>query len=214
MHTLSDYTRASLAIGVDEAGRGALAGPVVAAAVLLSEEFDRAGIQDSKKLTSAERQRLFERIMSAHEQGKVCVGIGFASVDIIEQQNILQATICAMHTALDAAHSAYTILNRVSCKPTVLVDGNYFHSTTYTHYRAIVHGDELVDCIAAASIVAKVTRDRWMQHEADPAFPVYGFKQHKGYGTRQHREAIRHYGTCPLHRSLFVRSTLQQSLFI
>jgi ribonuclease HII len=197
-------------IGCDEAGRGCLAGPLVAAAVYLPEGFDTAGIRDSKLLTAQQRERIFERIMAASASGQALVGVGIASVEMIDKVNVLQATMRAMHFALHELQMCRAAATLSAKGHKILVDGNYFHSTEYTNFTTIVRGDELHDCIAAASIVAKVTRDHWMRDVADRDFPHYGFKQHKGYATKQHREAILRHGTCVLHRSLFVRNILAQ----
>ncbi len=197
-------------IGVDEAGRGCLAGPLMAAAVFLSEEFDTSGLRDSKLLSPKQREKIFDRIMAANAEGTALVGIGVANVQTIDKVNVLQGTMIAMHHAINAV-----ILHPSSEKYAlesheILIDGNYFRSTEFTNFKTIVRGDELIDCIAAASIVAKVTRDKWMREIADKEFPQYGFKQHKGYATKQHREAILQHGTCGLHRTLFVRNVLNQ----
>lgn len=195
-------------IGLDEAGRGCLAGPLVAAAAFLPEGFDTTGVRDSKLLTARQREQIFERIMTANADGAALVGIGFVSVPMIDKINILQATMRAMHLALHELEQHPFAQKYVLGEHQILVDGNYFRSDEYANVKTIVRGDELHDCIAAASIVAKVSRDRWMRDEADKQFPEYGFKQHKGYATKQHREAITRHGICPLHRTLFVRNVL------
>jgi ribonuclease HII len=200
-------------IGVDEAGRGSLAGPLYAAAVYLPEDFDTSGIRDSKTLSARQREVIYKRIMVAHEAGEALVGIGVATVEVIERVNVLQATMEAMHVALQAIET-----KPLAAVHSILIDGNYFRSVASettpprANVRTIVRGDALHDCIAAASIVAKVARDGWMRETAEKEFPEYGFAQHKGYATRQHREAIRQFGTCKLHRTLFVRNVLAKNL--
>lgn len=174
--------------GVDEAGRGPLAGPVVAAAVILDELRPIAGLADSKKLTAARREALFDEIRAK----ALCCSIAEASVEEIDRLNILQATLLAMRRAVQG----------LRLKPTlVLVDGNRL-PVLDVQAEAIVKGDDLVAAISAASILAKVHRDRWcvQMHEQ---FPQYGFAGHKGYGTAAHLEALRLHGACPLHRSSF-----------
>ena len=174
--------------GVDEAGRGPLAGPVVAAAVILPEGHFIAGVDDSKKLSPAKRALLYERICGE----AAAVGTGIVGHQEIDTINILQATFKAMHLALGS----------LPVRPAhILVDGNRFRGTGIP-FTAIVDGDALCHCIAAASIIAKVTRDRIMV-EQDAVFPVYGFARHKGYGTREHLAAIEQYGLCPIHRRSF-----------
>ncbi len=197
-------------IGVDEAGRGCLAGPLVAAAVFLPEDFDTSGVRDSKLLTPRQREITFERIMTANAEGTALVGIGFVSVEVIDKVNVLQATMRAMHLALHELEQHPSARNNALGQHQIFVDGNYFRSDEYANVKTIVRGDQLHDCIAAASIVAKVSRDRWMLGEADKQFPEYGFRQHKGYATKQHREAILKHGICPLHRALFVRNILEK----
>lgn len=196
-------------IGVDEAGRGCLAGPLVAAAVFLSDDFDTSGIRDSKLLSAKQREHLYEGILNGMETGTAIVGVGIASVEQIDKINILQATMLAMHTAIGNVLEHSSSGRWSLATHHILIDGNYFRSETYQNTQTVIRGDELHDCIAAASIVAKVTRDRWMQEIADKEYPQYGFKQHKGYATKQHREAILRYGICELHRTLFVRNVLK-----
>lgn len=175
--------------GVDEAGRGPLAGPVVAAACVLPEGAQIAGIDDSKKLISSERFEIFQRILSLPD---VDYGIGIVEAYLIDQVNILQATFQAMLAAI--AHLA---------RPPdyLLVDGDKMPSTPIAG-EAIVRGDASSQSIAAASILAKENRDGLMRafHEE---WPEYGFAAHKGYGTKKHRLAIEKYGPCPIHRMSF-----------
>jgi ribonuclease HII len=174
--------------GVDEAGRGPLAGPVVAAAVILPERCYIEGVDDSKKLVAAKRERLFDIIC----ERAIAVGTGVVSHLDIDEVNILQATFRAMHRAIDS----------LSARPGhLLIDGNRF-SGRGIPFTTIVDGDALCHSIAAASIIAKVTRDRLMI-EQDKLYPEYGFARHKGYGTAQHRAAIEQHGLCPIHRRSF-----------
>jgi ribonuclease HII len=214
--------RGIAAIGVDEAGRGCLAGPVVAAAAYLSERFERerAGgktLRDSKALSATRREAAFERLVEARAAGEAVFGVGFASVETINNINILQATMAAMHAALEDLEKEAARLGGEFAEVTsagagqapILIDGNYFRSAAYaSRAQTVVGGDGLYDCIAAASIAAKVTRDRWMRDYADKEFPQYGFARHAGYATKAHREAIARHGVCPLHRALFVRNVL------
>lgn len=176
--------------GVDEAGRGCLAGPVVAAAVIIPPEFALDGLNDSKALSPKKRAALYDAVVSSC----LCHGVGFRDQRHIEQHNILQATMHAMHEAVDALSPAPAHL---------LIDGNYFRGH-HLPYTTVVDGDALCVSIAAASIVAKVTRDRWMEEVADALYPQYGFARHKGYATPEHRRAIAAHGPCDLHRRTFL----------
>jgi len=183
--------------GVDEAGRGPLAGPVVAAAVIFPKEFFIYGVDDSKKLSARKREELFILI----SQQATSIGVGIIDHTVIDRINILQATHAAMRRAIE----------NLAVKPDyVLVDGNSFNHDTLC-FQNIVGGDATSFTIAAASIIAKVTRDRLMC-ELDVHFPQYGFARHKGYGTPQHIEAIRTYGVCDIHRKSFHLSILQGEL--
>lgn len=177
-----------LVAGVDEAGRGPLAGPVVAAAVILDDRVPIPGLADSKKLSALQRDRLHDAIR-AHA---LCCSVAEASVEEIDRLNILQATLLAMRRAVEG----------LRLKPAlVLVDGNRL-PVLDVRAEAIVKGDAKVAAISAASILAKVTRDRQLlDHHA--AFPQYGFDRHKGYGTADHLQALREHGPCPLHRRSF-----------
>lgn len=175
--------------GVDEAGRGPLAGPVVAAAVVLPADFELAGLDDSKKLTPARRERCFEQLKA---DPRIRIGVGSASVAEIDQINILRATHLAMRRALQAL---------AEMPGHALVDGLPVKSLPIPH-TALVKGDGLSRSIAAASVVAKVTRDRLMA-EIDREFPCYGFAKHQGYGTRQHLQALAEWGPCRHHRLSF-----------
>lgn len=185
-----------LMAGVDEAGRGPLAGPVVAAAVILDDLNPIAGLNDSKKLTAARRDRLFDEIRAR----ALCCSIAHATVQEIDELNILQATLLAMRRAVQG----------LRLKPVkVLVDGNRLPVLDVVA-EAIVKGDALVPAISAASILAKVTRDRWCD-ELHAQYPLYGFDKHKGYGTVEHLQALRALGACPQHRQTFspVRDVLK-----
>ena len=177
-----------LVAGVDEAGRGPLMGPVVAAAVILDDLNPIKGLADSKKLTALRRDKLYDEI-----RGKaLCFHIAQATVEEIDEINILQATMLAMKRAVEG----------LRLKPhKVLVDGNRI-PTLMVVAQAIVGGDALVPAISAASILAKVWRDRWCQ-EFHLAYPQYGFATHKGYGTAEHLAALRAHGACPQHRRTF-----------
>ena len=177
-----------LMAGVDEAGRGPLAGPVVAAAVILDDLNPIMGLADSKILTALRREKLFDEIRAK----ALCCSIAEASVEEIEQLNILQATLLAMRRAVEGLRLQPKL---------VLVDGNRLPLLTI-RAEAIVKGDALVPAISAASILAKVHRDRWCA-DYDQQYPQYGFAQHKGYGTAQHLAALREHGACPQHRKTF-----------
>ncbi len=177
-----------LVAGVDEAGRGPLAGPVVAAAVILDDLHPIAGLADSKKLTAARREALFDEIRAK----ALCFCIAEASVEEIDRLNILQATMLAMQRAVLG----------LRLKPVrALVDGNRL-PVLEMQGEAIVKGDALVPAISAASILAKVHRDRWCDG-LHARFPHYGFATHKGYGTAAHLLALREFGACPEHRTSF-----------
>ncbi|QHE85786.1 ribonuclease HII [Hydrogenophaga sp. BPS33] len=177
-----------LLAGVDEAGRGPLAGPVVAAAVILDERVRIKGLADSKQLTEARRERLYDEICAT----ALCCSVAQASVEEIDQLNILQATMLAMRRAVLG----------LRLKPNkVLVDGNRLPSLDVLA-EAIVSGDALVPSISAASILAKVTRDRLLR-ELHLQHPEYGFDRHKGYGTEQHMQALKTHGALAVHRRSF-----------
>lgn len=179
-----------LICGVDEAGRGPLAGPVCAAAVILPRGLVIEGLNDSKKLTERKRDKLFDTICSE----ALSYGIAFASVEEIDQINILNAAMLAMNRAIE----------KLSVKPSLaLIDGNR-DSAINMPSRCVVKGDAKCADIAAASILAKVTRDRYMLEMAEK-YPEYHFEKHKGYGTKLHYEALRKYGPCEIHRPSFLR---------
>ena len=177
-----------LVAGVDEAGRGPLAGPVVAAAVILDDLHPVPGLADSKALTAARRESLADQIRAR----ALCVAVGSASVEEIDRLNILQATLLAMKRAVEG-------LRLTPVK--VLVDGNQLPRWSLQS-QAIVDGDAKVPCICAASIVAKVHRDN-LCVQLHEQFPHYGFAQHKGYPTPAHKAAIVRHGPCPIHRMTF-----------
>ncbi len=178
--------------GIDEAGRGPLAGPVTAAAVILPEDFENTiGINDSKKLTSIKRDELFEIIIRSAK----AYSIVMSSVEEIEEINILQATILAMKRAVEG----------LEIKPDILlVDGNYFPKWKYDHH-CIKGGDAKSLSIAAASVLAKVARDRYMVEIAHSLYPQYNFPKHKGYGTKEHFDAIKMFGISPIHRQSYLK---------
>ena len=179
-----------LLCGVDEAGRGPLAGPVCAAAVILPRGTEIPGLDDSKKLSEKKRELLFPQI----QEKALAWSVAFATVEEIEELNILRATFLAMNRAIEG----------LAIRPDLaLIDGNQNRDIRMPS-RCIVHGDARCASIAAASILAKVSRDRLMTELAEK-YPEYGFAQHKGYGTKAHMEAIRRYGPSPMHRLSFLK---------
>ena len=179
-----------LVCGVDEAGRGPLAGPVCAAAVILPRGLLIPGLDDSKKLSEKKREELFEVI----KEKALCYAIAFASVEEIEEHNILAATFIAMNRAIC----------QLDPKPSIaLIDGNRTAGIEIES-RSVVKGDSKCADIAAASILAKVTRDRYMLQMAEK-FPQYHFEKHKGYGTKLHYEALREHGPSEIHRMSFLK---------
>ena len=173
--------------GVDEAGRGPLAGPVVAAAVILPKNHSIEGLIDSKKLTAKKREKLYKEITN------ICdYGIGIVSHRTIDKINVLQATFKAMRVA---------ILNLKQKPDNTLIDG-YGLPDQVIKNEGVIGGDNLIECISAASIIAKVTRDELML-KIDDIFPEYGFAKHKGYGTKEHMENLNIYKACPIHRKTF-----------
>lgn len=183
-----DWHAPGLVAGVDEAGRGPLAGPVVAAAVILDGRKRIRGLADSKVLTPLRRQRLYDEILDK----ALCCSIALATVEEIDSLNILQATLLAMRRAVEGLRLPPAL---------VMVDGNRL-PVLPMRAEAIVDGDAKVKAISAASILAKVHRDRWCA-EIDAAFPQYGFAAHKGYGTAAHLAALRAHGACEHHRRTF-----------
>jgi len=176
--------------GVDEAGRGPLAGPVCAAAVILPRGIEIPGLNDSKKLTEKKREALYDVIISS----ALSYGIAFATVDEIEELNILGATYLAMNRAIAKLDTPPAI---------ALIDGNRNEKIEFPS-RTLIGGDAKCASIAAASILAKVTRDRYMLEMAEK-YPEYSFERHKGYGTKVHYAAIREYGMSPIHRPSFLK---------
>lgn len=219
-------------IGVDEAGRGAIAGPVVAAAVLISRDFlesrwaiAKSGrVNDSKQLTAEDRAELYAEFEQLATQGQIHASYGLANVAEIETINILGATKLAMRRALEGIYPASAFEKKeepdlfssleekkafqptVSCK--ILIDGLALRNFAYPH-QGIISGDARSLCIAMASIIAKVTRDRLM-NELDKVHCGYGFAQHKGYGTEDHRDAVLKLGKCIAHRDSFLRKLFAQ----
>lgn len=190
--TILPWQSAGLLAGVDEAGRGPLAGPVMAAAVILDELHPIAGLTDSKKLTAKRREALFDEIRAK----ALCFCVAQASVQEIDRLNILQATMLAMQRAVQGLRLRPSL---------VQVDGNRLPPLAM-QAEAIVKGDLLVPAISAASILAKVTRDRWCRAFA-LRYPDYGFEAHKGYGTALHLRALAQYGPTPEHRRSFAPVT-------
>lgn len=180
----------SVICGVDEAGRGPLAGPVCAAAVILPPNAEIPGLNDSKKLSDKKRRELFPVI----KETALAYGIAFATHEEIDEINILQATYLAMERAI----------SQLSIKPDLaLIDGNRAKDFGLP-VKTVVHGDSLSASIAAASVLAKVTRDIYMEEQA-ALYPQYGFEIHKAYGTKAHYEALRAYGASPIHRMTFLK---------
>lgn len=186
---LSLYLHDPSEAGTDEAGRGCLAGPVTAAAVILPAKFQLQGLNDSKKLTYRERAILRPLI----EKQALCFGVHHIFPQEIDRINILNASIAAMHGALRQLGIS---------PPHILVDGNRFKPFGNTPFECIIKGDAKFMSIAAASILAKTYRDSYME-ELHAKFPVYNWKRNKGYPTKEHREAIRKYGCSPYHRQSF-----------
>lgn len=180
--------------GVDEAGRGPLAGPVYAAAVILSPEYPIIGLNDSKKLSEKKREFLYDIII----EEAVAYCIASASVEEIETYNILGATYLAMTRAVEGLSQTPAL---------ALIDGNRIPPNLTMPAKTVVKGDALSESIAAASILAKVSRDRVLK-ELDKQYPQYGFAVHKGYGTAAHTAALREFGPCPEHRPSFLRKIL------
>ncbi len=185
----------SFVCGVDEAGRGPLAGPVCAAAVILPDGLYIEGLNDSKKISEKKREALFDVI----KREAVTYAISFGSVEEIEEHNILQATFLAMNRAIDSLDTPADF---------AIIDGNRVPTNIKIPCKTVVKGDSVSCSVAAASVLAKVTRDRLML-EADEKWPEYAFAAHKGYGTKVHIEAIGKYGACPIHRMSFMEKFLK-----
>lgn len=177
--------------GIDEAGRGPLCGPVVAAAVILPDEYNILYINDSKKLSETKREEVYKEI----DKYAVAYGVGIVSPERIDEINILQATYEAMRTAI----------HKLSVTPDILLNDAVTIPMVDIKQVPIIKGDAKSQSIAAASIVAKVTRDHLME-EYDKLYPEYGFAKHKGYGTAAHIKAIKEYGPCPIHRRTFIKN--------
>ena len=192
----------NLICGVDEAGRGPLAGAVYAAAVILPAEYDLPGLDDSKKLTARRRDILFDLIQSS----ALSWSVASASIEEIDELNILHATMLAMQRAVAGLHIV---------PAEALIDGNRVPKGLTVPGRAIIGGDALEACISAASVLAKVSRDRDVE-TFEVLYPGYGFAKHKGYPTAQHLEALARLGPCPVHRKTFgpvMRASAQPSLW-
>lgn len=185
--------------GIDEAGRGPLAGPVVAACVVLPHDFDVMGVDDSKKLSEKKREELFEKITAK----ALAYGIGIADNSVIDEINILQATKQAMKDALEQTNARLTEKEQQGVE-LVLLDAVELKDISLPQ-RAIIKGDAKSLSIAAASIIAKVTRDRMMLGYHSQ-YPFYGFDKNKGYGTKAHYEGIERYGITPIHRRTFLKN--------
>lgn len=177
--------------GIDEAGRGPLAGPVVAGAVILPKDCEILFLNDSKKLTAKKREELFLEI----QEKAAAWGVGIVGADVIDNVNILQATYQAMRQAIE----------QLTVRPGLLLNDAVTIPDVDISQIPIIKGDAKSVSVAAASILAKVTRDRMMM-EYDILFPEYGFASHKGYGTAVHIAAIREYGSCPIHRKTFIKN--------
>ena len=191
--------------GVDEAGRGPLAGPVVAAAVILPEDFDVLGVDDSKKLTAKKRDELYDIIRSR----AVCIGVGMADHRVIDEINILQATKKAMVQAINELSSDFARRHpdeyaQGGIPDYVIFDAMKIEEVSVPQ-QSVIKGDAKVLAVAAASIIAKVTRDRMMVEYAG-LYPEYAFEKNKGYGTAAHYEGLRAVGPCPIHRRTFLKN--------
>ena len=183
-----------LVCGVDEAGRGPLAGPVCAAAVILPDNCEIEGLNDSKKISEKKREALFDII----KEKAIAYSIAYGSLEEIEEYNILEATYLAMNSAIEGLNTKADF---------ALIDGNRVPKGIKIPCETVVKGDSKSCSIAAASILAKVTRDRLML-EYDKKYPQYLFAQHKGYGTKAHYEAIKQHGVCEIHRLSFLKNVL------
>lgn len=196
---LENYT---IQVGVDEAGRGCLAGPVVAAAVILPKNYSNEELNDSKKLNLSQRNKLKSELIA---NSKIKYGIGVVSNEEIDQINILQATFLAMHRAIDQLN--------VKKMDILLIDGNRFKSYQDIEHRCIIKGDGLYQSIAAAAIIAKTHRDELMSNYHEQ-YPNYFFHKNKGYGSAQHVNAIEEFGYTPIHRKTFKLKKLTKQLFL
>lgn len=191
----SYHTESKIEVGLDEVGRGCLAGPVVASAVILPNDFDYDIVKDSKKLSEKKRKEAYDLI----KEHAVDYSISFVDAKNIDEFNILQSTMVAMHNCLDT----------LSVKPNhILVDGNVFNEYQKIPFTCVVKGDNKFYSIAAASILAKVTRDEYMKKEHEK-YPMYKWDSNKGYGSKAHCDAILEHGTTPQHRMTFLKNILQ-----
>ena len=191
--------------GIDEAGRGPLAGPVVVASVIMPRDSMIEGVNDSKKVSEKKRERLYEEIINE----AIAYGVGIISQEEIDRINILNATKEGLTLAIKEMENDLKEKNRGFEKPEIiLVDALTKIDTDHIPYKSIIKGDAKSYSIAAASIIAKVTRDRIMR-QWDEVYPMYGFAKHKGYGTAAHIAAIKEYGLCPLHRRSFVKNIIK-----
>ena len=189
-----------LIAGIDEAGRGPLAGPVVVACCIMPKDSMIEGVNDSKKISEKKREKIYEQIV----QEAISFGVGIIGQTEIDEINILQATKKGLTIAIKEAEEK--LKQKGLEKPDViLVDALTKIDTDGIAYKSIIHGDAISYSISCASIIAKVTRDRMMR-EWDKVYPQYGFEKHKGYGTSQHIAAIKEYGLCPLHRKSFTKN--------
>jgi ribonuclease HII len=198
LEEINYYNLNKLVAGVDEAGRGCLAGPVCSAAVIIPKDFNISILDDSKKLTPFQRNQAFSEIL------KFSIAFAYDMIfeENIDEINILQASIKAMHNSI----------SKLEIKPDfLLIDGNYFKDCGID-FKTIVRGDSLSPSIAAASIIAKVNRDRWMLETAHKSYPEYGFDRHKGYATKAHFDAIKQFGLLPIHRKTFLKKYFQKQL--
>lgn len=192
------FTENLIEAGCDEAGRGCIAGPVVAAAVILPRGMDFPEFDDSKKLTEKQREKLRVKVL----ENAAAYGVGIVSAEEIDEINILNASFLAMHRAID----------QLKIRPELLlIDGNRFNKYHDIKHQCIVGGDAKYQSIAAASILAKTTRDHIME-ELDTQYPVYNWKQNKGYPTIEHKNAVAEHGMSPFHRKTFNMS-IQLKLF-
>lgn len=188
--------------GIDEAGRGPLAGPVVVACVVMPRDSMIEGVNDSKKVSEKKREKLYDLII----EEALGYGVGIISQEEIDRINILNATKEGLTNAIKELEKDLKEKNRNFDKPEIiLVDALTKIDTDHIPYKSIIKGDAKSYSIAAASIIAKVTRDRIMRQWAE-VYPMYGFEKHKGYGTAMHISAIKEYGLCPLHRRSFVKN--------
>ena len=191
-----------LIAGTDEAGRGPLCGPVVAAAVILPKTYKLEGVNDSKKISEKKREKIYEEIV----QEAIAYGVGIIDQEEIDKINILNATKKGLTIAIRQMEEKLEEKN-IKKPDVILVDALTGIDTLGIPYKSIIHGDAISYSIACASIIAKVTRDRIMR-KMDEMYPQYGFAKHKGYGTATHMQAIRENGLCPLHRRSFVKNII------